>query len=301
MAKAVIEILGDSSSFQRSTKEAAIVADRLAVDLNKLAITAKASAEMQVAASLHKQARLKGEINAYRSIASAAAIGSKKQVAAAQLAARAEGRLAGSLGITAREQRGLSASASASERSLSRATRGALAGSGIFRGLGRSIAFASGGFLAFASGGQFIRKSIDVAREAQVTQKQLGAQFRASGLSLSTYQGQIDKTNLRLSALAGINKDQLDQSFTTIFRGAGNVTKALKDNAIAADIAAGRNVPLATAAIAVGKAAAGSTTSLRRLGIQLPKGTTGTEALTIAARKFAGQAAAAATEQKKFG
>jgi multidrug efflux pump subunit AcrA (membrane-fusion protein) len=46
--------------------------------------------------------------------------------------------------------------------------------------LGRSIAFASGGFLAFASAGQLVRQSIDAATEAAATQRQLGAQFRAS-------------------------------------------------------------------------------------------------------------------------
>jgi hypothetical protein len=195
----------------------------------------------------------------------------------------------------------LNAGFSSAETSFTRATRGAIAGSGAFRSLGRSIAFASGGFVAFAGLTGLVRTSLDAAREAGVTQAQLGAQFKASGLNVRDYQKRIDAANLSLSALAGVNKDELDKSFTTILRGTNNVTRALKDEKIAVDIAAGRHIALSTASIAVAKAAAGSTTSLKRLGIQLPKGTTGMEALTIAARRFRGQAAAGATAQSRFG
>jgi len=193
-----------------------------------------------------------------------------------------------------------SASAVGFHRDLNKATRGALSGSGIMRSFGRSLAFASGGFLAFATIGGAIRSSIDAATDAAATQRQLAAQLKASGLSYKSYRGEIDQTNLHLSALSGFTKDELDKSFTTIVRGTGNVNKALADTALAADIARGRHISLSTASIAVGKAAAGSTTALRRLGIILPKGTTGTEALAIASRKFAGQAAAGATAQQKF-
>src|SRR5690348_8005866 len=181
------------------------------------------------------------------------------------------------------------ASANGFNRDLSRATRGALAGSGVFRSLGRSIAFASGGFLAFASVGQFLRSSVDAAKDAAVTQRQLAAQFQASGLDLAKYKTQIDDTTSRLSALAGVTQTDLEQAFTTILRGSGNVTKSLTYTGLAADIAAGRHISLATAAVAVGKAAAGSTTSLRRLGIELPKGVTGAQALVLAMEKFKGQ------------
>jgi hypothetical protein len=166
--------------------------------------------------------------------------------------------------------------------------------------LGRSLAFASGGFLLFASGGQFIRTSLGAAKDALVTQRQLGAQFKADGKSLAVYRGQVDATGNRLSLLAGFTKTELAQSLTTILRGTKNVSAALRDEAIAANIARGTHKGLAIVSVAVGKAAAGSTTSLRRLGIQLPKGTTGLQALAIAAQKFAGQAKAGTTEQERF-
>jgi hypothetical protein len=193
-----------------------------------------------------------------------------------------------------------SRSAGVFHRDLNKATRGALSGSGVMSHLGRSLAFASGGFLAFATIGGALRSSIDAAVDAAATQRQLAAQLKASGLSYKNYRGEIDQTNLHLSALSGFTKNELDQSFTTIVRGTGNVNKALKDTALAADIARGRHISLSTASVAVGKAAAGSTTALKRLGIQLPKGATGAEALAKATRLFGGQAAAGATAQQKF-
>ncbi len=186
-------------------------------------------------------------------------------------------------------------------RDLSHAERGALAGSGAFRGLGRSIAFASGGFLAFASAGQFLRSSVDAAIEAQVTQRQLGVQLRNNGKNFADYRAQIDKTNLRLSTLSGFTKDQLDASLTTILRTTGNVSKALRDNATAADLARARHIGLAQAAFIIAKVEAGNTTLLRRQGFEIKKNATAEQALAVVRAKVAGQARAGATEQQRFG
>jgi hypothetical protein len=50
-------------------------------------------------------------------------------------------------------------------RSMGQAQRGALAGSGAFRSMGRSLAFASAGFLSFAAAAQGIRSSIQAASD----------------------------------------------------------------------------------------------------------------------------------------
>lgn len=187
------------------------------------------------------------------------------------------------------------------QRDIGRASRGALAGSGAFRAMGRSIAFASGGFLAFAGAGQFLRTSIDAAKEAQVTQAQLSAQFRASGQDLGVYQQQIDKTARRLSVLAGFENDQVKSAFTTIFRASGNVGKSLRDTALAADIARARHIDLAAAATIVAKVEGGNIGILRRAGVQVAKNATVEQALAVARSKFAGQALAGTTAQERFG
>ena len=301
MAKARIEIVGDSSSYQRSVKEAALVTDRLGLDMKKLSVTARSSAEAQVAASVRKTARLRGEVTEYKRIAAAAEKGSKEQIIASNLAARSERNLAASIGVTARESRAFSTHGVRAERDLSRAARGAAAGSGIFRGLGRSIAFASGGFLAFASAGQFIRTSIDAAKEAQVTQRQLAAQFKASGRDLRLYQGAIEKTTNRLSALSGFTNDELKSGFVTIFRTTSNVSKSLKDLSLAADIARAKHISLAQASLVVAKTEAGNTSLLRRQGFAIGKHVTAQEALAKVTRAVAGQALAGSTAQERFG
>lgn len=187
------------------------------------------------------------------------------------------------------------------ERNISRATRGAAAGSGLFRSLGRSIAFASGGFLAFASGGAFIRKTIDAALEAQVAQKQLAQQLANSGKAFADYRGEIDRTNLRLAAMAGFQNDELNASLTTILRTVPDVSRALKDNALAADLARARHISLAQAALVIAKTEAGNTTLLRRQGFQIRQNATVEEALAKVRKVVAGQAAAGTTSQEKFG
>src|SRR3954468_6645239 len=164
--RALVEVLLDAGQYVKGTGLAIRETKGFERELKLLTVDVKASAEAQVAASVKKTARLREEAAAYRTLAGTAKRGSSEQVAAANLADRADRRLAGSLGVAAHEARRLRASSGGIERDLGRASRGALAGSGIFRGLGRSIAFASGGFLAFASAGQFLRSSVDAAREA---------------------------------------------------------------------------------------------------------------------------------------
>lgn len=194
-----------------------------------------------------------------------------------------------------------SAAAGHFDRDLGRATRGALAGSGVFRSLGRSIAFASGGFLAFATAGQFIRTSIDAAKEAAVVQAQLAAQFKASGIALQPYQKQIDETTNRLSALAGFENDELKAGFTTVFRTTRDVSKSLRDLATVADLARAKHLALSQAALIVAKTEAGNTTLLRRQGFQISKNATAEEALAQLRRVVAGQARAGTTAQERFG
>lgn len=296
----LIEILGSAAGFGRAVKESIAGSKVLQADMTQLGVRARASAEVQIQASLRKDARLRQEIATYQAVAASAARGSREQIVAANLAAQGQGRLSRSLGVTAVESRRLSVSSSSAERSLGHATRGALAGSGIFHSLGRSIAFASGGFLAFATAGEFVRKSLDAAREAGVTQRQLEHQLQASGKSFSDYRGQIDKTTLRLSALDGITKDQLDASFTTLVRNTGNVSKSLRLTGLAADVSAGMHKNLAVATVLVAKVAGGNTSILRRYGLEIAKGATATQGLALLTRLYGGQAAAAATEQQKF-
>lgn len=299
--RALVEILGDSSNFVASLRTSAAATQSFSTDLRKLGVNAKASADAQVAASVRKTARLREEIVAYREIAAAAVRGSREQVAATNLAAAAEGRLARSMGVTAHEAVSLRSSTAGFERDFSRATRGVAAGSGLFRALGRSIAFASGGFLAFATGGQFLRASFDAAKEQIVVQRQMAAQFRATGKNVSDYQGQIDSLANHLGLLAGFQNDEVKSAFTTIFRTTRDVSKALRDTALAADLARAKHMSLAQAGLILAKVEAGNTTLLRRQGFEIAKHATAQQALAVLEKQVAGQAKAGTTEQERFG
>ena len=194
----------------------------------------------------------------------------------------------------------LSRSANVAERDIGKATRGALAGSGVFRGLGRSLAFASGGFLAFSSAFAVISKSVDAARQLAVTQRKDVAALKAVGKSWSDYRGQIEQTTLSLSHQSGFTNQQLLESFGLLVKTTGSATGALKLNAVAADVARGRNISLTQAAVTLGKAYDGNTTALKRLGIQAPKGAKGMEAIGAVAERFAGQAKAGASAADRF-
>ncbi len=186
-------------------------------------------------------------------------------------------------------------------RDLSHAERGVLSGSGVFRSLGRSLAFASGGFLAFGGAAAFVRNSVDAAKDAQVANAQLSTQLASTGKSFETYRQQIDRTVSRLSALAGIQDDDLKAGLTTILRTVPNVSKALRDLGTAADLSRAKHISLAQAALIIAKTEGGNTTLLRRQGFQIAKNATVEEALAKLRQKVAGQARAGTTEQERFG
>jgi hypothetical protein len=184
---------------------------------------------------------------------------------------------------------------------FSKVERGVLSGSGVFQGLGRSIAFASGGFLAFASASSFLRKSVDAALEAAVAQRQLATQLRNNGDVFAEYRVQIEQTTNRLSALSGFNNDQLITGLTTILRTVPNVAKAMRDLGTAADLARAKHIDLNAAALIIAKTEAGNTTLLRRQGFEIAKHATAEQALAKLRQVVAGQARAGSTEQERFG
>ena len=192
-----------------------------------------------------------------------------------------------------------SASASVFQHDINKASRGALAGSGAFHSLGRSIAFASGGFLAFASASQAIRSSLDAAETSEKALRSLGAQARASGINVGDVFEKIGK--LASPALKlGFNKADLEQGLTTLIRGTGSTKKALSEMAAAEDVARVKGVSLAQGALIVNRALISSGNSARALGIHFPKAATAAEKLQIILAKFAGQAQALTTPTDRF-
>lgn len=179
--KAGVEIVGDERDVVRAFRHAGQAAGSYRGDLRELSVQANKTADAQIRAAVRKDARLREEIRAYRAAASAAKRGSREQVTAANLAASAEGRLARSLGVTARESRHLATSAGKAERELGRVARGGIAGSGALRSMGRSLAFASAGFLGAAGVVSGIKSTITAASDLVEQVSKAGVVFRGTG------------------------------------------------------------------------------------------------------------------------
>ncbi len=197
-----------------------------------------------------------------------------------------------------------SAALNREEASLGRLSRGALAGSGVLRGLGRSVAFASTAFLGGAGLVYALRSTIDRAAESERVLAQTANAVRRAGLSWEAYGQQVQRAALAQSNLSGFDDERLLATFSLFVRRTRDVNEALRLNALAADVARGRNIQLEQAAQLVLKASIGQAGALRRLGIDARKGADATELLAKLQRQYAGSARAfgetAAGAQERF-
>lgn len=301
MAKAFVEIVGDAERFVLSLKQSQAAVSTFRRDLGELNLSVTKSAETQVKASALRMSRIREEISAVQRLASTYVRGSDEQIAAMNLVARKQSELARMQGAAATRYGvagGRGSNLRRDERAASGLARGGLRGAGV-GGFGLA-ALAGGAFFSSYLGTSAVRTTIDAATNAAAIEKQLAAQYRASGESLAAYRKQIDETLNRESALAGFNKDELTQSYISIFRAAGNTSGALKDEAIAVDLARGRHMDLQAAALLVAKVINGNVGILKRYGIETWKGETATQALAAIQAKYAGQAKAGTTAQERF-
>jgi hypothetical protein len=187
---------------------------------------------------------------------------------------------------------------------VERASRGALAASLSFRGLGRSLTFASAQFLGGAGIAFALKDTISQAEESQRVLGQTAVAVRRSGLAWTAYSKQVQAAALAQSSISGFDDERLLGTFSTFVRRTGDVTTALQRNALAADVARGRNIGLEQAAQLVLKASLGQAGALRRVGIAAKQGSTGLQLIDQLQRKYAGSAEAygrtAAGAQDRF-
>lgn len=200
---------------------------------------------------------------------------------------------------TSQAARGFSRATGNVEKDFSRMTRGIISGSGVFHNLGRTLAFASGGFLAFGTAAEAARKSIDAAEETEKAFRGLGAQAKASGADVAEVFAKIGKLT-GPSLKLGFNKAEIEQGFTVLLRGSGSAKKAFAEMGAAEDVARAKGLSLTQAATLVNRALIGTGNSARSLGIHFPKAATAAEKLTIILNRFRGQARAQTTEQDRF-
>lgn len=176
------------------------------------------------------------------------AVAASRQVAAGMRSVRAEAA-------------GTSAPLRTLENDLSRTTRGALAGSGAFMGMGRSLAFASAGFLGAAG----LMATLRGAADELVNQVKLGAQVSAALRSTGGVAGMTAKSIDELAKAemrkTGVDETQIKAAEVMLLRftqvrdvvGKGNdiFTRATK---AALDLSAALGSDAATNAATLGRA-----------------------------------------------
>jgi hypothetical protein len=112
-----------------------------------------------------------------------------------------------------------------------------------------------------------LKKSADAAIDAQKVQAQTEAQLKSLGISYSAHAKQIDSVVQKTSKLAAVDDEELQQSFTRLLPSTRNVSTALKQMGLAADVSRAQNISLEGATKLLLKANTGSAGALKKLGI----------------------------------
>ena len=173
---------------------------------------------------------------------------------------------------------------------MDRTARGVVAGSGVFHGLGRSVAFASSAFLGGAGLIYALRTVVKEARNMQAVQVRTAQAVRNSGNSWVAHRKQIEGVIQAQSRLAAFDDEELLDTFGRMVTRTKDINKALQLNAIATNVARGRNMDLEASGRLVLKASIGQAGALRRLGINIRQGASAQEILTALQERYAHQA-----------
>lgn len=149
-----------------------------------------------------------------------------------------------------------------------------------------------------------LKGSVEAALEAEKAEARFKDAMDKVGASAKQRAAAQEAVN-KVSRQAALDDEDLSDVYSKLVRTTGDVEKAQKGMALSADIARARNISLEAASKLVEKAYLGNEQAFKKVGIQVEKGTTATEALEIAQKKFAGSAEAygktAAGAQDKLG
>ncbi len=215
------------------------------------------------------------------------------------LIARENAKLERSYGRVTAASAGFSSQVKKGENEFSKAARGAAAGSGIFGSLGRSLIFASSGFVAFEVGAGLIAKSITSAEDLEKAQASLGVAIQHTGGNLTKLTPQY-KATAEAAANFGIDQATATTGLAraTVLTGDAAAAQRAYQEALVISKATGKDFNATL--IATSKGQEGITTSLRRYGILVDATTTGQKQFNLVMSRFGGQASANTTSLEKL-
>lgn len=112
--------------------------------------------------------------------------------------------------------------------------------------------------------------SVSAAKESEKAEFRLGQAFDSAKVKAKDRAKAQAAVN-RVSRKAGLDDEELSDTLAKLTRSTGSVTKAQKGMALAAEIARGRDIPLAAAAKIVEQAMLGKERGLAKIGVVVPK------------------------------
>lgn len=112
-----------------------------------------------------------------------------------------------------------------------------------------------------------LKSSVSAAMDAEKAQNRLESQMKALNLDYKGHKSAIDGAVNSTSRLAALDDEDLMQSFTRLLPSTKNVSVALKQMGLAADVARAQNMSLEGATKLLIRANTGSAGALRKLGL----------------------------------
>lgn len=149
---------------------------------------------------------------------------------------------------------------------------------GHFSSMAKGAGLFGGAIVASGAVGA-LKDIVSAAQAAEVSQRGLAAQLKANGIHWSAHSAEIDKVISRVSNLAAVDDEDLQDALKNVVRGTGNLNQSLKLMGTVADVARSKHMDLATAGTLVAKVADGNVRVLKSLGIAYTPVTTAVDAL----------------------
>jgi hypothetical protein len=138
---------------------------------------------------------------------------------------------------------------------------------------------------------KFGMDSFKAFAKSEVSQKRLASVVNNTGVSYDNMKASINKTLTAEANLSSIGKGELRDALTKLTMATQDVNAAQSLIPVTADLAIAAQLDTAAAAKLVGKAWNGNSTALKKLGIEIPSGLKGMEAINALQEQVAGSAA----------
>lgn len=138
--------------------------------------------------------------------------------------------------------------------------------------------------------------SVNAAKESEAAMARVRTNIERTGNSYDKYADQLDAVG-KAAVRKGFDDEDAMESASRLAQKNKDVTEGIRLQALAMDVARGRNISLESATNLVIKAQMGQAGAVRRLGIDIDKSAKSKEILAAMESKFAGQADAYAKTQ----